>query len=62
MSQQVDKRIINMTHKLVICNIKEMQRALSTYIKMESFEGKPPPRSFRSADNATSIVSMRISE
>ena len=35
-----------MTHKLVgegIRNIKEMQRALSLYVKMELFEGQPPP-------------------
>ena len=35
-----------MTHKLVgegIRNIKEMQRALRLYVKMELFEGQPPP-------------------
>ena len=36
-----------MTHKLVgegIRTIKEMQRALRLYVKMELFEGQPPPR------------------
>ena len=35
-----------MTHKLVgegIRNIKEMQRALRLYVKMELFEGQPLP-------------------
>ena len=46
LSQQSDKRIINMIHKLVgegIRNIKEMQRALRLYVKMELFEGQRPP-------------------
>ena len=35
-----------MTHKLVgegIRNVKEMQRALRLYVKMELFEGQPLP-------------------
>ena len=35
-----------MTHKVVrkgICNIKEIQRALCLYIKIELFEGEPLP-------------------
>ena len=46
LSQKVDKRIINMTEKLVgegILNIKETQRALRLYVKTELFEGQPPP-------------------
>ena len=46
LSQKVDKRIINMTDKLVgegILNIKETQRALRLYVKTELFEGQPPP-------------------
>ena len=35
-----------MTHKLVgegICNIKELQRDLRLSVKMDLFEGQPPP-------------------